>query len=258
MQNNTLSLKRIGLLIWSDLNITFRRDLLIICGLLAVCFWFFLVVTPDSSMPEYAHPPRLPDYLVGTVKFHLSFFPITLFAGGFIFTSLSFRELNKKSSRQFFLSLPAANSEKVVSKWLISGLLFPIAWMLVYQLFAFFTYSWVAGDGFMMVHFSILDPLNWIWVGIYALLQSVFFLGAISFPQFSLIKTVLALFVIGLFIWLVYEVTFPASRGFNFIDGEQVSYWKDQFLEFFWKVLAMVLFPILTYVSFLKLKEKEL
>lgn len=276
MPNNHFKLYRVGLLIRGDLANTYKRSLLIVAGLLAFNLISFLTLAEDSSY-TITNPEILPTTMIESVKFHFYFFPISLLLGGFIFTSLSFWELKRKDTRQFFLSLPASNLEKGMSKWIVTGLIFPLIWLLAYQLFAVFANTWMINKGFAMVSLPLSDPWVWLWVMAYISLQSIFFLGAIVFPRISLVKTVLILLALGFIIRLIFLFTlenlFPlfstrsegmaVSEGWElsrnvFFHVDYVSFWLDKMPAFLLSVLIFGLLPILSYISYLKLKEKEL
>lgn len=253
MLNNTFSLHRTGLLIWSDLHNNLKRILLVIGGLLVLGTILFLLqvegrgMYPDSS-------GRLPDELVTSVKFHLYFFPFSLMLGGFVLTSLSFWEFSKKASRQFYLSLPASNLEKLVSKWLLTAVFFSLVWLGAYQLFEAFAQFYMSAQGFTMVPLAVTDLWVWRWIGLYIGLQSTFLLAAAAFSRFTLFKSLLVLLSVVIVLWLTVKLILNGLYASNDRIYPQI----DLILEISWKVLAFVVFPTVLYICFLKLKEKEL
>lgn len=276
MLNKHFSAQRVGLLIRSELTLIYKRNLLILAGLLAFNLIYFLYLAGNTGR-QMTIPEFLPTRLITLVKYHFYGFPISLLGGGFILTSLAFWELRRKDTRQFFISLPAGTLEKGLAKWMITGVLFPIVWLLAYQLIVLFAKTWMMQQGFTMVSLSLLNSWAWLWIGVYVLLQSIFFLGAIVFPRYSLIKTIFILLALGIAARLIYGFTlnniyplfFPESgevvansgrllRRSITLFGAQLMFWLDQMPAIFLKMFLFCLFPLLSYVSYLKLSEKEL
>ncbi|PHN06509.1 hypothetical protein [Flavilitoribacter nigricans] len=275
MYDKHLNFQRMGHLLVSDLKNTWLRNLLLISGLLVLGVLVFTVLVEDSSMTRQ-DVTYLADQWRSSAKFHISFFPAYLMVGGLIFTSLVFWELRGSASRQFFLALPATNLEKWMSKWVLSALLFPLILTVVYQLFAQYTYQRFLGMGFEMVHLPLSDPWIWQWFFMYVLVQSIFFLGAVWVPRFSLIRTALMVAgVLGLCI-LIYQfglyTLMPAlseevrdlaatatTSGFQLcIEPEFQSYLSSQYPFRFKMIFGLFLFPMAMLISYLKLKEKQL
>ena len=274
MLDKSLNFRRIGQLLLCDLRNTWFRSVLLLAGLLVASVLFFQVTINDSSFTQQT-TEWLMDQWVGSAKFHISYFPAALLIGGIIFTSFSFWELTRKPSRQFFLSLPASCLEKWVSKWLLSAIIFPLIWMVLYQFFALYTYSWFRGVGFEMVHLPLTDPWVWKWFFVYLLVQSLFLLGAVWMPRLSLIKSVLliagisgicmSLYQFGLYTLmpLISEdlremASQTASGGYQFrLDSVFQNQLYDQYPFWFKIIFGLFLTPIALLISFLKLQEKE-
>lgn len=274
MLNNVLNFRRTGQLLIADLRIAWFRSVLWLLGLLAFCFFFFMLVMVDSSFTQQ-NAEWLMDNGIAVSKFHISFFPAMLLISGFIFSSFSFSELNRPSSKQFYLSLPANTLEKWVSKWVLSALFFPLLWILSYQLFAQYTYQWFRGIGFEMVRLPLTDPWIWRWLLVYVLLQSFIFLGAVWMPKFTLLKTGMVLAVLvavctGMYYLGIYTVL-PAWSGdfkalldtaatdayFLRIDPEFKAYLTSRFLLRIQLIFGLFFFPLALLISYLKLVEKQ-
>lgn len=275
MSDRTLHINRIFYLLRYDLVENRNRNLLLVTGMLVFGIFFFHVTMEESSVMR-SQLTYLEDHLLGRSKFHISFFPISLLLSGFLFTSLSYPELKHAATRTFYLGLPAGNLEKVFSKWLLTAVLFPLVWILVYQLFALYTDHWYRGTGFEMVHLSLFDPWLWLWWGVYVLLQSIFFLGTVAMPRFSLVKTavilaILVFLLVQLFDFSLYTVLpifsdetaelagrNPADfHGYESRFGEQQAAYMDRLPKLFFMVFGLLISPFLLITSYFKLKEKE-
>ena len=91
------------------------------------------------------------------LKFHFIYFPRALFIVGFIVTSLAFTEYSEESSRRFYLSIPASNFEKWISKTIWYSIVFPISFYLIYQIFTLITYRWGSSAGMEYVKVPFFD-----------------------------------------------------------------------------------------------------
>lgn len=260
---NTFSIQRIFWLIRNDIWEALK--IIAIITLAVFGFGLFLAfVIPDKGRIHESFP-------------HDLFYLNIIFVGGFILTSVIFRELYTKPRGQFYLTLPASHLEKLVSKWLITAILFPIAVTLLYWVYDFIVH-------FMYANFWNLDkPVNRFsefWANadyrkaplVYIVLQSVLLLGAITFTKYNIFKTGFSLFLVGFGILVILLFCFRIVM-WNYFDGMQFPGNEMRFLmpsksfqenimkrlpaiaEFlFWFVLA----PYLLVVSYFKLKEREI
>ena len=203
------------------------------------------------------------------LDFHNNWFPITLLGGGFVFSSIAFNQLNSKPGRQFYLSLPASTLEKFSVKWLITALFYPIALVLLYQVFAWLITMYAQSFNMMeMDAFQPLSAANVKFVKLYIVLQSIFLLGAIAFQKYSAFKTMsivlLASMFIGFFTFLCIRIVFAEywngwePTGPGPMPNQAFQDWMEFTLapmmeNLFWWVFA----PFVLFIGFLKLKEKE-
>ena len=113
------SIQRVAWLIRNDIWEGYK-----LVGVIALAvFGFFLF--PYLNLDLNEDPTR-----------HELLYNLLLFVGGFIFTSIIFRELYTKPRGQFYLTLPASHLEKITSKWLLSAILYPIGVTIGYWLFS--------------------------------------------------------------------------------------------------------------------------
>jgi len=211
-------------------------------------------------------------------NFNLVFYPLTLFIGGFIFTSLSFNELYQEQSRTFYLTIPASTLEKFISKMLITSVGYVIVSLILYFLFSLIVFS-LTTLFFRLAH-TIFNPFhqtNWLCIRIYLITQSIFLFGAVYFKKNSLIKTILSIFIILILyilffngiVFLIYKITSINNQIYFSFDLFNILFKKSTNLPpiinnikniinygnkiIFWFLLA----PLLWTVTFFHLKEIE-
>jgi hypothetical protein len=171
--------KRFWLLIKKDVYTQYKTYLI---GLGAI--FCILIVINIASIASYKY-----------WNFNLVFYPLTLFIGGFIFTSLCFNELYQEQSRISYVMLPASVFEKFVSKLVITSIGYVIVSLIIYFLFSvivFFFNSLIFGIAHRI--FNPFHPVIWVCVRVYLITQALFLFGAVCFRKNTLVKTILSLF----------------------------------------------------------------
>lgn len=184
---------------------------------------------------------------------------------GFILTSMTYSELHTPAKSQFFLILPATTSEKLFAHWMVTAVVYILIANLLVSL------SVLIYTGISMVlwnsNFVFFNPFtiqNLELMGIYIVVQSVFFLGAIHFRKNNFMKTILSVFVIGTIINIIIVAISYLFVGNTNIEmsGDMANPELTHFIEnviplagkiFFYGLLA----PLCLLVSFYKLKERE-
>lgn len=184
-----------------------------------------------------------------------------------IFASLSFAETIKTSGRQNYLSIPASHLEKLSSKWIMTALIIPIAYILFFILIGnivpfilgFFTTHEIQSQGFSLSFILQFLP-------VLSLVQSVFILGSVWKPRYSLVKTSFAIFLtmlgIGLFAFFVFRITFNEYFEGMVINDHNLHI-EASFDQLFESRLSrylagIALFFIFMTTALFKLREKEL
>ncbi|MCK5155259.1 MAG: hypothetical protein KAQ69_02425 [Spirochaetales bacterium] len=179
-------------------------------GMMIYALTLFLIMLLPSLLTHIFDDPSSSNL----ATFYSSYFINFLFIGGFIITSLSFREdLYGKATQHNWLMLPASPLEKLSVKVLYSALLYPVVLLL------FITASSLVIESINGMifgrHFPFFNPVQgsyWKLIAIYIVTQSIFLLGAAYFRKASFIKTVLMLnvlvLVIGLISLLVVRILF--------------------------------------------------
>ena len=206
---------------------------------------------------------------------HIIFYIVGLTLLGAIFTSASFNELNNKSSALHYLSIPASTLEKLVSKWLVTGIIYVIAFNVFYFLFtvlsnilttALFGVSAPTFNPFeKQVQLDLMSPF--FISKLYLALHTTYLAGAVCFRKYAYFKTIIAhtfitLIMVGL-ISIVASVIFSSFIGENLANVRitQEGWLFKSFgdlLPTIGKLLLWVVLPLwmLTY-SYFKLKETE-
>lgn len=278
MQTNAISLNRVGRLIRNDFY-NKRRSYLLILAVLIIGLSVFSFLSFDEVYYFVWQQSFAYNNANEILKIHFVSFPIALLTIGYIFTSLTIDEWAQYSSKQFYLSLPANTIEKWLSKWLLSAIVFPVGFLIFFQVFQLVVNNWAENMGFKMNYLSPFDSYALFWIGFYIITQSIFLLGAIVFPKFSFLLTSGILMFLLLGFNLVFQWTsgilIPELEPLNFkmpyffslqarlhkvdmdFSPEFLDYLKRNSLsEFIW-VGSCIIFPLMLMISFFKLKEKE-
>jgi len=196
------SFQRILWLICVELRYKFR----IIGSLFLVCFAILIFYFWCVSIKDLALKPEILSHRTLAVssylnpmafKFHIYAFAVALFGLGLVLNSLLFSEYGEEKSKMFHIAIPCAFQEKWLSKLIISLIVYPIVFLLLYQLFAVLTYHWSSKKGFDIVRLNLLDPLLWRYVSYYILGAVTLFGVNTYFRRHTLLK-------MSVFITLIY------------------------------------------------------
>lgn len=201
------------------INMVFQSERSVISGTYNVTTYSYSTV-----IPIFTEAPNHP------LKFHINSFPASLFLVGIIITSLSFIEYGDLTSRRFYMTVPAALSEKWLSKLIISTFIFPVFYLSVYQIFAIATYQWGHAQGKEYVRLDFWDPLVWTSIGTYMMIQCFVFLFSIIYQKYSFAKLILtfigAYFLFALILNLSLIIFLPDYHTFL---PEEYSYRHNLF-----------------------------
>lgn len=122
--------------------------------------------------------------------FHYAIYQTLLFLGGFIVTSLAFREARQNGSGIFYLTMPASALEKFASKLLATSVGYALGSAV------FTTAVAAASEGINRLVFgfghALFNPLRaevLQALGLYCIAQSVFLLGSIWWRKSAFLKT---------------------------------------------------------------------
>lgn len=195
-----------------------------------------------------------------------------LFVGGLLITLLTFSEFNRDTSRLQFLSLPASNFEKLVSKWLYT---LPGFLLVVTMLFAI-AYSFF---GFIMesiydIKFSSIGEIDFRDISYFLLaflvLHAFCFLMAVLYNRYTIPKTILTalgLLAITIFLLgLIFRIVFfdhwvgfftPSEKQMQVEVTHNFKVWVESFFTKLPYIVPAIVVPFMWVVSYFKMKEKE-
>jgi hypothetical protein len=144
----------------------------------------------------------------GASGFLLGYFRNMLFLGGFILTSMAFREVRQNGGGIFYFTLPGSLFEKLLAKLLLTSLGYALGCAV------FFTAATAASQlintvlfGYGNGIFNPLDPAVLRMGALYLVTQSVFLLGSIWFRKLAFLKTVLWILIISFGAAVVFAVS---------------------------------------------------
>jgi len=209
-------------------------------------------------------------------NFHMVFYIIFLFPGGYLLTSSMFKDLHDKSKNIYWLTMPGSTFEKMLSRLLISSLLYVILLTLVYPVFA--ALSELLNLLIFNIRHDFFNPFNgdvMRLIPYYFVTQSIFFAGAAFFRKHPFAKTILSLaglqMVISILAVILLRVFFgsyfTSLQNFNFSEIDIMNFTGNSMdsvnrtMDFlltsakvvFWGILS----PFFYILSYFKLSEKE-
>lgn len=193
-------------------------------------------------------------------KFHNWVFIAMLYIGGTFIASFSFIELRNKINAHFYLMTPGSSFEKLLVNLLISLVGYFLFITISYLIFSL-AFNWVTAAlydyQFGFLNFRDKDLLDAIQV--FVAVHSVFLLGSISFRKYPVILTPIFIFVLNItvlgFAKLVELIIFGDFNFYNqFIMPE-----LDSIIDLLARIIIFyTLPPVLWFITYLKLNEKEL
>ncbi len=190
-----------------------------------------------------------------------------LFLGGYIFTSNIFGEMHHSGRSYQYLTLPVSTTERLLSAWLITALLFPLIGLISMALIILLA-NLVMDFTLDVTPFqSIFNTTSIKIVRIYIITQSVFLLGAAYFKSFHFLKTLLALFLISMVVWVATAITaFALFNPLGDNGGVQIAPNElpelEQFIVNYFPRVARIMFYYVTVPFFLvttwfSIKERQ-
>lgn len=209
-------------------------------------------------------------------EFHYIIFVLLLFPGGYILTSNMFRDVHDKSKNIYWLMLPGSTFEKMLSRLLISTVVYAFLLILVYPLLALVSemFNQIV---FGMRHefFNPFIPRVLEMIPYYLVTQSLFFAGAVFFRKHHFAKTLLFMAVFNIVLTILSVILLRIIIGPDFRDMRGINFNESSFMMYaghsmdsltgfakfmatamkvlFWGVIA----PFFYVLSYFKLSEKE-
>jgi hypothetical protein len=258
--SGVLDLRRLALLLRRDFSGGYRGVIIA----MAAVGGFILLSSLVSALSRELSP------------MHPTLYAQLLFIGGFIVTSLAFKELHLNAQSVFYLTLPGSALEKFLSKLLVTSLGYAAGSLL------FYTGVSAAAEainrlifGYGHPFFNPFDRNILLAVAVYLVSQSVFLVGSVYFRRLAFIKTSLyiVLFgivlsvVAGLAVWLIFR-DYAEGRHILFepylnqlkMNGDMQSVLQPLAEGFaraakivFWAAVA----PVGWIIGYLRLRETE-
>ncbi len=184
---------------------------------------------------------------------------VILFLGGYIFSSNIFNELQSPVKGHFYLLLPARIGEKLIASWLLSSIFYVIVSLLMLFLISFILSGILAlfFDGNMQL-FQPFSDTALKATGSYLVTQTIFLLGSVYFRKFNFLKTLLAIFVVYMiiFIWtiiMVFTIIRPQDMMATGMEDIHFKAQPEHLSTIFWYITG----PFFLIVSYLRLKERQ-
>jgi hypothetical protein len=214
----------------------------------------------------------------GNGKFHTAIFAQLLFLGGYIVSSLAFKELHQPDRSYFYCTLPGSLVEKFFSKLLVTSLGYALGILIFYTIVGALSEGinrLIFGRGHYF--FNPMDMNILLMTAVYLVTQSVFLTGSVYFRKLAFFKTTLivngAAIAFGLIIALTFYLIFRdyihpggLEPGIETILnklghtgqieaelGSFVSTFSSLIKILFWYVLA----PVCWLISYFRLSETE-
>lgn len=191
--NEKFTWRRLGLLIRNNFigsyrsNITIATVIFIIMALNAI---------PAAGFSQFNE------------NFYYSVFAGMIFWWGTVYASLAFLDLLDKKLNEGFLLLPASTLEKTIARYLHSSIFFVVQVLVFTTLAAFI----LEGTNMLLFgrHNGLFNPFDaevWKIIGLFMVIQPVFFLGGACFKRVRWFKTILTLSVICMLLGILMFVT---------------------------------------------------
>jgi len=277
--NNTFNIKRFGFVFRKDMIENLKRYLLLFLTLLGI----MAIAVTFNTLTFYSNSYNADNHLSAN-KSLLTMLSFMFLAAGVWFASTFSTPMNSKLKRISFLTFPASNLEKFLTRWIVITIGFIIA---------FFTAMWIAdalrvaicSSVYAEIDIKFLDLSKLVYPGekdfsltgylmplsalilvlcFYFMLQSIFLLGSTFWEKASFIKTFTACTVICTAIFYIcrlsiilfygnFELFENVVRSFEWIEAmtaEQVCLNLASIMAVF-----AVTFWV---VSYFRLKESEI
>ena len=181
---NHFDISRFWLLLKMEINRSRKGVLMTLIITFGFLFFVGLLLAPviNPGMVVYEHSAQ---------------YAFTLLAGGFILSSLAFRDLGNNLRRYNYLTLPVSAFEKFLSMWLLSSFGWILLYTLIYTIYTVFANT----IGQLLFHdiafetFNPFGPFAFKFMRFYFVLHGIFLAGAAHFKGYPFPKTLLTLII---------------------------------------------------------------
>ncbi len=256
----SFSIRRLGMLLRRDFSAGYKSVFIA----MAAVGGFVILVSVVSAFGRELGP------------IHEQMFYPLLFLGGYIVTSLTFKELHLNGQSVFYLTLPGSSLEKYLSKLLVTSAGYAFGSLL------FYTAVSSAAEGINRLIFGYGHPffnpferVTLIVVAVYLVTQAVFLVGSVYFRKLAFIKTNLYIWLFGIVLailvgvigWFIFR-DYAVGRHIDLEpyfqrlgeSGEMHAVLAPMAEKFgrvakvlFWGAMA----PVCWLISYLRLRETE-
>ena len=193
-------------------------------------------------------------------------FIIGLMLGGLVLTSMIFSDMHHPDECYFYLMQPISNFERFLSRYLISGPMFYLYFVVLYYLFeviALFLSNYSIGGSAQFFEYgdSVIRETSRIYFAAHA----VVLLGAIYFRSYSLVKIILTLAGLGLACLVVFWFSmriifwdyFPLLFSLVPRDDPATSFDPARWPAYIHWLLAIALYLWVLFVAYTTLQDHE-
>ncbi|NOZ34127.1 MAG: hypothetical protein GXO80_02380 [Chlorobi bacterium] len=195
------------------------------------------------------------------------FYYIGLFIAGLFISGSAFSNFRNKEKTMSYLTLPASGIEKFISEWLLTSVVYIIAYTAIF--YAFNLLVFIIGDVFN-IQVNLINIFTYKTLTMFLhfiIIQSILLAGAATFKKVPLFFTISSLFIAGMIItFYITLLTLSVKGQFeafhlsnNGIQGGDFNYnlenhWLLKVPKIMYYYITAPVFWIYTYF---KLKEKE-
>lgn len=251
--NKHFNLNRFKNILKRELYSNFKQLVLVIGAMYSI----FTIVT--FLIFQFGGKPTNQESLY---NFHLITFAVMLFVGGAFVASLSFADLRSKMKAHFYLLTPSSAFEKFLANLLISFVGYMIFMIVSYYIYSHI-FNWIV-DAVYDIPFKAIDFSDkelLIAMRFFVFVQSLFYLGSVYFKKIPLILTPISSFVIVSLLMIFSHILKTIIFTDINIDHQVNHANMEDFFALYKSIGEIILFyvlpPILWYVTYLKLNEKE-
>lgn len=196
-----------------------------------------------------------------------AFYILGLFIAGFFISGMAFANFRNKEKTISWIILPASTSEKLISEWFLTTIVYIITYSAIFYVFNLVVILIGNVFNFEVNFINIFTKKTLILFLHYIIIQSILLAGAATFKKVPLFFTITSLFIAGIIITFYLTLSAFVIKGqfeaFHFngneIQGSNLNYnLEDHWLIEVPKIMYYyVTAPIFWIYTYYKLKEKE-
>jgi len=195
------------------------------------------------------------------------FYYAGMFIAGFFISGMAFANFRNKEKTMSWLTLPASISEKLISEWLLTTIVYIIVYTAIFYAFNLIVFLIGGVFNFEVNFIDIFTKETATLFLHYIIIQSILLAGAATFKKVPLFFTISSLFIVGMIITFYLTILALGIKGqfevFTFnnngMQGNNFNYnledhWLLQVPKIMYYYITAPVFWIYTYF---KIKEKE-